>query len=107
MRETSDRTFVADVAQSPVPVLLDIWAPWCQPCIQLTPLLQQLEQGMGGKLAVVKLNLDQNPNVGATYQVRSLPTLLLFNGGQLVNRMTGHPGSLQALDRFVRTSLGL
>lgn len=107
MRETSDATFAQDVLQAQGAVLLDIWAPWCGPCLALTPILQQLEQRFGGQLTVVKLNLDQNPMVGNTYRVQTLPTLILFRAGNAVNQYVGNPGSLAAVEGFVRQSLGI
>lgn len=107
MRETTQATFTQDVLQSPVPVLLDIWAPWCGPCIALTPILQQLEERFAGQLSVVKLNLDENQMLGNQYGVKSIPTLILFRSGNAVNQYVGNPGSLAAIEGFVRSSLGV
>lgn len=107
MRETSDANFTRDVLQNPGAVLLDVWAPWCGPCLALEPILQQLEQRFGGQLTVVKLNLDQNPMVGNTYHVSTLPTLILFRAGNAVNQYVGNPGGLAAIEGFVRQSLGV
>ena len=86
---TSDATFTEDVLQHDGPVLVDFWAPWCGPCKMIAPILEELSEQWGDKLKVVKLNTDENPNVASQYGIRSIPTLMVFKGGQKVDTVVG------------------
>lgn len=85
----SDASFSVDVEQSPLPVLLDFWAPWCPPCRMLTPVIEQLATEMSGLVRVAKLNIDENPLITSRFHVQSIPTLLVLKGGKEVERMVG------------------
>src|SRR6185436_9447539 len=83
----TDATFAADVEQSPIPVLLDMWAPWCGPCRMIAPTIEELAKEMAGRVRVAKMNVDENPNTASRFRVMSIPTLLVLKGGQEVERI--------------------
>jgi thioredoxin 2 len=87
--QVTDRTFAAEVLESPLPVLLDCWAAWCAPCGAMSPVLEDLARTYVGRLKVAKLNVDQNPATSSRYSVMSLPTLLFFRDGRVVDTATG------------------
>src|SRR5262245_59260040 len=85
----TDSNFESDVLKAGTPVLVDFWAEWCGPCKRLAPTIEALATEYAGKLTVGKLNVDENPNVSFKYQIRSIPTLMLFKGGQAVESLVG------------------
>ncbi|MCU0436614.1 MAG: thioredoxin [Raineya sp.] len=86
--EITDANF-QDIINSDVPVLVDFWAEWCGPCLMLGPTVEELAEEVGEKAIIGKLNVDLNPNVTAQFGVRSIPTLLVFKGGQVINKQVG------------------
>ena len=88
-KNVTDTTFAAEVLESPVPVLVDYWAQWCAPCRMIGPLLDQSAASYAGRLSLAKINIDDNPQVPSRYHVRSIPTLMLFKGGQLAATKIG------------------
>ena len=84
-----DHQFDELIMNSELPVLVDIWAPWCGPCRLVSPVVDAIASTYKGRLQVAKLNVDENPNTATRYEVRSIPTLLLFKQGQVVERLTG------------------
>jgi thioredoxin 1 len=72
-----------------VPVLVDFWAPWCGPCRMVAPIVDEIAKDFEGKLKVVKLNTDENPNIASQYGIRSIPTLMIFKGGEKVDTVVG------------------
>jgi thioredoxin 2 len=85
----TDQTFAADVEAAALPALVDAWAPWCGPCRMIGPLVEQLADEMVGRARIAKLNVDENPQTAARFDLRSIPTLLIFKGGQEVDRLLG------------------
>jgi thioredoxin 2 len=85
----TDATFAQDVEGSPVPVLVDAWAPWCGPCHMIAPIIDQLAAELAGRVRVVKLNVDDNPRTAARFDLRSIPTLLVLKGGREIDRLVG------------------
>ncbi len=88
-RIVTDDSFGDDVLRSPIPVLLDCWAPWCGPCRVLAPVIDGLARAYAGRVRVAKLNVDENPAVAARFAVQGIPTLLLFARGHLQDRLVG------------------
>jgi thioredoxin 1 len=87
--EFNDSSFQGDVLQSQVPVLVDFWAPWCGPCRMIAPVVEELAKENEGSFKIGKVNIDDNPNVAMNYSVNSIPTLMIFKGGQVVDRFVG------------------
>jgi len=85
----TDASFEQDVLKSDVPVLVDFWAPWCGPCRMVAPIVDEIAKDFEGKLKVVKLNTDENPNIASQYGIRSIPTLMIFKGGEKVDTVVG------------------
>ena len=87
--EFSDANFQTEVLDSAEPVLVDFWAPWCGPCKQMLPTIEALAEELSGSVKVGKLNTDENPQTAQTYQITAIPTVLLFKGGEVVDRKMG------------------
>ncbi len=89
VKELSDHEFEAEVLQSPLPVLVDFWAPWCGPCKMIAPIIGELAAENAGSIKVVKINIDESPESASKYGISSIPTIMIFNGGEVADRFVG------------------
>jgi len=94
----TDATFQQEVLESDTPVLVDYWAEWCGPCKAVGPVLEDLAEQYAGKVRIVKLNIDENPNTPPKYGIRSIPTLMLFKGGAVESTQIGALSKAQLTD---------
>ena len=99
-----DGTFQRDVLSAPGLVLLDCWAPWCGPCRMVGPIMDQLARESGGRYRIAKLNVDDNPRTSAQFQIQSIPTMLIFKDGQLIDRLIGAQPKQAIADRLARAA---
>jgi thioredoxin 1 len=100
----SDTTFEEEIGAATEPVLVDFWAEWCGPCKMIAPVLEEIAEEYAGKLRIVKLNVDDNPQTARRFDVMSIPTLILFQDGQPTKRLVGAKGKsalLGELEEFV------
>ena len=103
--EVNENNFQQEVLESSIPVLVDLWAPWCMPCRMISPIVEELGNDNQGKLKVCKLNTDENQNIAARYGIQGIPTLLFFKDGQEVDRIVGvtpKPIIQQKLDAILK-----
>ena len=89
IKELSDQSFEAEVLQSTEPVLVDFWAPWCGPCRMIASLVEELATENADAVKVAKINIDESPSTAATYGVSSIPTMMIFKNGEVIDRFVG------------------
>ena len=102
VHEVSDGTFDTEVLASETPVLIDFWAPWCAPCRAIAPVVEELAGEYAGKLKVVKMNVDDNPQTPSRYGVRGIPNLILFQGGQVKEQIVGAVAKKRLVDAITQ-----
>ena len=100
----TDGTFQRDVLGASGLVLLDCWAPWCGPCRMVGPIMDQLARESNGRYRIAKLNVDENPRVAGQFQIQSIPTMLLFKDGKLIDRLIGAQPKQAIADRLARAA---
>jgi thioredoxin 1 len=104
---TTDATFANDVLQNSLPVLVDFWAEWCMPCRALAPMIDQVADELSGKLRVYKVDVDANPATAQSFSIMSIPTLILFQGGEPKGQIIGRPRSKEALLEEIERAVGV
>ena len=105
--ELSTATFDETIGASDVPIVVDFWAEWCGPCKQIAPVLEDIAEEHRDHITIAKLNVDENPDIAMKFSVMSIPTLLVFDGGEVSKRLVGAKSKgalLQELDEFLATS---
>jgi len=102
--EVSDQNFESEVLNASAPVMVDFWAPWCAPCRMLAPVVETVAEQYNGRVRVLKMNIDDNPMTPGKYNIRSIPTLLLFKEGEVKEQIMGNtsPGTItKMLDNHI------
>ena len=94
--EVTDQNFDAEILNSDKPVIVDFWAEWCAPCKAIAPIIAEIATTYDGQIKVFKMNVDENPTTPSRYSIRSIPTLLAFRGGQVVDQIVGGGGAAKA-----------
>ncbi len=109
IKQSTDKDFQTDVldASQQVPVVVDFWATWCGPCRAMAPHLDTIANELAGKIQIVKVDVDANQKTAVTYGIQSLPTLLVFKDGKVVDKMVGNPGTKAKMQVFVERNLGV
>lgn len=96
----TDDSFEQDVLQADLLTVVDFWAVWCAPCVRIAPMLEEMAAEYDGQLKVAKLNVDENPNTAGVYGIMSIPTLLVFKDGKLVERIVGYMPQERLMDKI-------
>ena len=102
VQSISDDTFENEVIKSDLPVLIDFWAPWCGPCKAIAPVVDEVAQEYAGRLKVLKMNVDDNPQTPSRYGVRGIPNLILFKGGQVREQIVGAVAKKRLVDAITQ-----
>jgi thioredoxin 1 len=102
--KVSDATFESEVLKATNPVVVDFWAEWCGPCRMIAPALEEIAGSLGEKVKIVKLNVDENPQTAAKYNIQSIPTLMIFKGGEMSSRQIG-AAPKQKLEQWITSAV--
>ena len=102
--KVSDATFESEVLKATSPVVVDFWAEWCGPCRMIAPALEEIAGSLGEKVKIVKLNVDENPQTAAKYNIQSIPTLMIFKDGNMSSRQIG-AAPKQKLEQWITTAV--
>src|SRR5467141_3325865 len=102
--KVSDSTFETEVLKATSPVVVDFWAEWCGPCRQIAPALEEIAGSLDGKVKIVKLNVDENPQTATKYGVMSIPALMIFKNGEMASRQVG-AAPKQKLEQWITGSV--
>jgi thioredoxin 1 len=102
--KVSDATFESEVLKATSPVVVDFWAEWCGPCRMIAPALEEIAGSLGEKVKIVKLNVDENPQTAAKYNIQSIPTLMIFKNGSLSSRQIG-AAPKQKLEQWITSAV--
>jgi thioredoxin 1 len=101
VQEISEALFETEVVEASLPVLVDFWAPWCGPCKMIAPVLKELAEENNGRLKVVKVNVDENPDLASRFDVMGIPTMILFKSGEVVDSFTGAMSKQALVDKVI------
>jgi thioredoxin 1 len=99
--EVSDSSFETEVLKSNIPVLVDFWATWCGPCKMIAPVVEEIANENAGKLKVVKVDVDSNPEISMKFSIRSIPTIMIFKGGKVVEQLIGAMPKKNLMDKLL------
>ena len=102
--KVSDATFESEVLKATGPVVVDFWAEWCGPCRMIAPALEEIAGSLGEKVKIVKLNVDENPQTAAKYNIQSIPTLMIFKNGEMASRQIG-AAPKQKLEQWITAAV--
>ncbi len=104
IKAIKEDVFDNEVLNSEIPVLIDFWAEWCGPCKEISPILEEISNEIGGKIKILKLNIDENPNIPNKYAVQSIPTLIIFKNGEPIATKIGSAVKSELL-KWIETSI--
>ena len=104
VKHIKDENFEQEVIKSDIPTLVDFWAPWCGPCLMVAPVVEELADKYKGQVKMTKINVDENPMVAQMFQIMSIPTLMVFKGGEVVGKIIGFRGK-EPLEELIKKAL--